>query len=291
MATSRASRRRPRAGPRSAAVRIVRPARAGWASRRSTSSPSARSSCGPEAASPQPEAPLDLLGVGGGGEAARRRPAPAAGHAARARRSGRRSRSPAARRARPGCGPRAARASRCRSLPRLARGAARRLGVAARESAAQRVHRQPGDQPSRRPPRRPPAPAFGLASASPRRARRAGSGRRPPWRRRSAERPPRPSEDRLGSAAQRAQRLGGEERLAGARGLDRGADRLQAAQRALPDRLRPHRVRRDQRQRRAASERLADPHPGADPERLGGPRCLTDHLRPAGFGGQRDRAG
>ena len=94
-----------------------------------------------------------------------------------------------------------------------------------------------------------------------------------------------------GPAAEPAQRLGGEERLARARRLDRGADRLEAPQRPLPGRLGAHRVGRDQGERRAARERLAEPHPGAHAERLGRARGLADHLRAAGLGGQRHRLG
>ena len=78
-----------------------------------------------------------------------------------------------------------------------------------------------------------------------------------------------------------------EEGLPGPTGLDRGADPLEALQRVLPGSLSPIRIRRHQRQLRAARKRLAKPHPGADAERLRRPGRLSDHLRPAGLRRQR----
>ena len=86
-----------------------------------------------------------------------------------------------------------------------------------------------------------------------------------------------------------AQRLGGEERLAGPRGLDRGADRLQLPQRPLPGGLGADRVGRHQDQRRAAREPLGEPHPGADAKRLRRPRGLAEHLWAARLWRQRHR--
>ena len=165
-----------------------------------------------------------------------------------------------------------------------------------------------------------PAPATGrrtgcserIASAPPaacdrRRAaargddRRRAPGAHPPRRGVGAE-PGRPGADRAGGSAT-AGRARGPPRdrrrsHAAARprrtprrapGLDRGADPLQRAQRSLPGRLGALGVGRHQDQLRAARERLAEPHPGADAERLGRPRDLADHLRPARLGRQRHR--
>ena len=123
--------------------------------------------------------------------------------------------------------------------------------------------------------------------ARPRR-RRVGSARRRAERRDAdrvrARRAPPP-----GPSPQPAQAPGLEEGLARARRLDLCADPLQTPQRLLPGRLGALGVGRHQRQLGAARERLAEPHPGAHPERLGGPRDLPDHLRPTRLGRQRQR--
>ena len=118
-----------------------RRARPGWASSRSTSSPSACSSCWPEAASGSPSRHSISLAraaraqrlVGAAGEP--QRPQPELAEAVGDRRR------PAAPRARPGCGPRAARACRGTPPPPLrVRGRRRRA-----RSAAASLHRQVAD--------------------------------------------------------------------------------------------------------------------------------------------------
>ena len=107
-----------------------------------------------------------------------------------------------------------------------------------------------------------------------------------------ADRLPRPPQDPLQASAPEPTQAGGlEEGLARPPRLDRGADPLQASQRLLPGRLRALGIGRHQRQLGAAGERLAEAHPGAHAERLGGPGGLSDHLRPAGLGCQRQRPG
>ncbi len=90
-------------------------------------------------------------------------------------------------------------------------------------------------------------------------------------------------------AVQAAQGGGVEVRLARRRRLDRGPDPLQPGQHRLPCARRALRVGRDQPQARAARERLADPHPGVDAERLRGPRDLSHDLRPVWLRRQRER--
>ena len=62
-----------------------------------------------------------------------------------------------------------------------------------------------------------------------------------------------------------------------------------ARQHRLPRARRALRVGRDQPQARAARERLADPHPGLDAERLRRPRDLTHDLRAVRLRCQRER--
>jgi hypothetical protein len=78
-----------------------------------------------------------------------------------------------------------------------------------------------------------------------------------------------------------------EARLAGAQRLDGGAEALQPRQAALPRLGDAHRVRRHERQPRAAGECLPHAHPGVDPERLGRPRCLADEELAARFWSER----
>jgi hypothetical protein len=63
-----------------------------------------------------------------------------------------------------------------------------------------------------------------------------------------------------------------EARLPRSQRLDRCAEALQPRDRTFPGLGDAHRVRRHERQARAARQRLAHPHPGMDPERLGGLR-------------------
>ena len=69
-----------------------------------------------------------------------------------------------------------------------------------------------------------------------------------------------------------------EAREARAVGLDRGADRLQGRDDALPAIGDPDGIGRDEGQPRAARKRLSQTHPGMDPEGLGGMRDLADEL-------------
>jgi hypothetical protein len=107
---------------------------------------------------------------------------------------------------------------------------------------------------------------------------------------RDAGRPAAAVEHALDPAPQAAQPAGLEEGLAGALGLDLGADPgLEAAEGSLPGPLGLLGVRRDQRELGAARERLAQPHAGADAEPLGRSRHLADQLGRAGLGGKRRR--
>ena len=73
-------------------------------------------------------------------------------------------------------------------------------------------------------------------------------------------------------------------------GLDGGAHRLQAHEQPLPEVGDAGGIGRDERQPRAAGQRLPQPHPGVDAERLRGQRDLPHLLRPARLRRQRDRA-
>ena len=67
-------------------------------------------------------------------------------------------------------------------------------------------------------------------------------------------------------------------------GLDRRADRLQPDEQPLPGIGHAGRVGRNQHQAGAAGQRLAQPHPGMDAERLGGERHLAHLLAAPGSG-------
>ena len=229
----------------------------------------------------QPQPALDLLVRAAGAQrlvvAARQpqRPQPELAEAVGDRR-GR-----AARRARPASAPRAARASRRR---RSSASGSRLVGRAAVAARAGLSSAPAGSASSRR-------AAAPETTSGGRRARiRAAAawaqsrfgpapepGRRPSARRARGE-------DRLGPAAEPAQRLGGEERLAGPRGLDRGADRLQRAQRPLPGRLGAHRVggtRTSAGQRESAS---ASRIPARTPNASAAPEVSPTTCGPPGSG-------
>ena len=92
-----------------------------------------------------------------------------------------------------------------------------------------------------------------------------------------------------GAAVDPEQPVDLEEGLAGALGLDRGADSLEPLQQPVPALGDADRVGRDQPQRGAAGERLGEGHPGLDAVGLGGGGDLTHHLPPAREGSERDR--
>jgi hypothetical protein len=77
-----------------------------------------------------------------------------------------------------------------------------------------------------------------------------------------------------------------EAREARAVGLDRGANRLQGRDDALPAIGDPDGIGRDEGQPWAARKRLSQTHPGMDSERLGGMRDLADELLAPGFRGE-----
>ena len=70
-----------------------------------------------------------------------------------------------------------------------------------------------------------------------------------------------------------------EERLARPRRLDRGPERLQAAQRVLPDRLGADRVRRHQLERGTRESASAKSHSRSHAKYLRRSGCLADDLR------------
>jgi hypothetical protein len=74
-----------------------------------------------------------------------------------------------------------------------------------------------------------------------------------------------------------------EVRLARSQRLDRRAEALQPRDRPLPRLGDAHRIRRHERQARAARQRLPHPHPGVDPEGLGGLRDRADEQLAAGL--------
>jgi len=80
-----------------------------------------------------------------------------------------------------------------------------------------------------------------------------------------------------------------EARQAGTLGLDRRADRLEPPDDALPPVGDPDGIGWHEGQPRAASERLAEPHPGMDAVRLGRLRHLADELLATGLRGERGR--
>ncbi len=82
-----------------------------------------------------------------------------------------------------------------------------------------------------------------------------------------------------------------EERTARPVRLDRGADRLEPVEDLAPERANALRVGRREPQLGTARERLPNPHPGRDAERLGRRGDLADHLLAPRLGRERDRLG
>ena len=177
---------------------MLRPARAGLASSRSTNSRSARSSCCPEAASRQPQA-LDRSHAASRGRSGRRRRGRAAAPAAPARRSGRPPPRPAARASSPrvrdpeppqGVDAEASCAPLLRFAPGRSREAIKRPEARRRQAAEPSALPLDDDRGGRRA-RILDAAAWAASRRRP--GSQPGAG---------AERSPRPGEDRLGRAAE-----------------------------------------------------------------------------------------
>src|SRR5215217_2221648 len=170
-----------------------------------------------------------------------------------------------------------------RQLGQLAEGAdaealehdGQRGGLLAHAQEADRQRGQVGGQPGG-----PVRGELGPARARLRGRREGGEARgRGADASRRAERPARGGDDVLDPAAvDRPQAARVEPRDAGAAGLDRRADALEPAEQAIPFVGRARGIGSDEPQRRAARQRLPEPQPGADAERLGGGGDLADAL-------------
>ena len=158
--------------------------------------------------------------------------------------------------------PPAARACRCRAARARSGGRRRRASRPCRSETGSGARNRRAD-PAGTTGRRHPEPAGrGVGAEAP----RGGRQPQPALRRASAAGPGRGPRRFLprGPAARRF-----EEGLPGALRLDLGADSLEPPQHRLPGALGPLGIGGNERQLRAAGERLADAHPGAHPELLG----------------------